>query len=122
MVLLFPKEGRQTADNILPKKVLTVIKNKLVSLPYNKPYNKLTIDVYLYDNYRAKSVLYTVFLKDSGYVIVVSDIGEKIAEMLNEEFTYYTDAKNEPVCSSFFSHSKFIGSFNFFKEKKEDLR
>ena len=107
MVLLFPKAGGQMSSNILPEKVLTVIKNKLVSLPYNKS----IIDVYLYDNRKSKSVLYTVFLKDSGYVIIISDTGEKIAEMLNEEFAYYTDAKKEPVCSSFFNHSKFLGSF-----------
>jgi hypothetical protein len=87
--------------------VLTVIKNKLFSLPYNKS----VIDVYSYDNRKSKSVLYTVFLKDSGYVIIVSDTGEKITEMLNEEFAYYTDEKHEPVCSSFFKHSKFLGSF-----------
>ncbi len=110
MVLLFPKAGRQFSDNVLPdipEKVLTVIKNKLFSLPYNKS----VIDVYSYDNRKSKSVLYTVFLKDSGYVIIVSDTGEKITEMLNEEFAYYTDEKHEPVCSSFFKHSKFLGSF-----------
>jgi hypothetical protein len=109
MVLLFPKAGGQMSSNIIPEKVLSVIKNKLVSLPYNKS----IADVYSYDNRKSGSVLYTVFLKDSGYVIIVSDTGEKIAEMLNEEFAYYMDAKNEPVCSSFFSHSKFLGSFNF---------
>ena len=107
MVLLFPKVGEQVSNNIIPKEVLTVIKNKLFSLSDNKS----AIDVYLYNNFKSKSVLYTVFLKDSGYVIVISDTGEKIAEMLNEEFAYYTDEKKEPVCSSFFNHSKFLGSF-----------
>ena len=108
MVLLFPRSGRTDEEqNIIPEKVLAVVKDKLLSLPYNKS----IIDVYSYNNRKKGSVLYTVFLKDSGYVIIISDTGEKIAEMLNEEFAYYTDAKKEPVCSSFFNHSKFLGSF-----------